>query len=84
MDTLRQIALAYRIAIRLLDEERAQDVAQDVAVLLLGWEWSRWSDDAVMRLAESLALAEISRAKRFVSLEDLPFEVAVEPEPDDD
>lgn len=84
MDTLRQIALAYRVAIRLLDEERAQDVAQDVAVLLLGWEWSRWSDDAVMRLAESLALAEISRTKRFVSLEDLPFEVAIEPEPDDD
>jgi len=84
MDTLRQIALAYRVAIRLLDEERAQDVAQDVAVLLLGWEWSRWSDDAVMRLAESLALAEISRTKRFVSLENLPFEVAIEPEPDDD
>jgi hypothetical protein len=84
MDTLRQIALAYKVATRLLDEDRAQDVAQDVAVLLLGWEWSRWSDDAVMRLAENLALVEISRTKRFVSLDDLPFEIAVELEPDED
>jgi hypothetical protein len=84
MDTLRQIALAYKVATRLLDEDRAQDVAQDVAVLLLGWEWSRWSDDAVMRLAENLALVEISRTRRFVSLDDLPFEIAVELEPDED
>ena len=68
----------------MLDEDRAQDVAQDVAVLLLGWEWSRWSDDAVMRLAENLALVEISRTRRFVSLDDLPFEIAVELEPDED
>lgn len=84
MDTLRQITLAYKVAIRLLDEDRAQDVAQDVAVLLLGWEWNQWSDDAVMRIAESLARIEISRTRRLVSLEELPFEIAIKPEPDED
>jgi hypothetical protein len=84
MDTLRQITLAYKVAIRLLDEDRAQDIAQDVAVLLLSWEWNQWSDDAVMRLAESLVSMEISRARRLVRIDDLPYEIAIWPEPDDD
>ena len=72
MDLLRQVDLARTVAAGILGDERARDVAQDVAVVLLEWGWQRWSDAAVGRLATDLAHAEERYAARHVWVHDDP------------
>ena len=74
MDLLRQVDLARTVAAGILGDERALDVAQDVAVVLLEWGWQRWSDAAVERLATDLAHAETGYAARHVWVHGVPHD----------
>jgi hypothetical protein len=68
MTLIRQVALARTVATRLVGRVRADDVAHDVAVVLLGWSWHEWGDPAVIKMAETLARAELEHEARHVPL----------------
>jgi len=70
MKLLRQVRLAQNTAVRLVGDIRAEDVAHDVAVILLGWEWQTWSDRAVVSLAQDFAEAELEHNARYVLMAD--------------
>lgn len=74
MPILRQVDLARAVAASILGDERARDVAQDVAAVLLEWGWYRWSDASVERLATDLARAEEEYAARHVWVHDVPHD----------
>lgn len=74
MDILRQVDLARTVAASILGDERAHDVAQDVAATLLEWGWYRWSDAAVVRLATDMAQAEVDYAEKHVWIHEVPHD----------
>ena len=68
MSLLRQVSLARSVALKLLGDSRADDVAHDVAVVLLEWPWQVWRDSAVESLATELANRELEHEARHVTL----------------
>lgn len=80
MDILRQVDLARTVAAGIVGDERARDVAQDVAATLLEWGWYRWSDASVARLATDLASAEAEYGARHVWIHEVPHDPT---DPDD-
>ena len=74
MDIIRQVDLARAVAASILGDERARDVAQDVAAVLLEWGWYRWSDASVERLATDYARAEADYAARHVWIHEVPHD----------
>jgi hypothetical protein len=67
MPILRQVNHAQIVARNILRDDRAHDVAQEVAVILLEWGWSHWTDATVERLATDLARAEEEYAALHIS-----------------
>lgn len=70
MKLLRQVRLAQNTAVPLVGDIGAEDVAHDVALILLGWEWQTWSDRAVVSLAQDFAEAEIEHNARYILMAD--------------
>ncbi|NBR00160.1 MAG: hypothetical protein EBT79_07585 [Actinobacteria bacterium] len=68
MSIVRQVELARIVAARMVGRVRADDVAHDVAVVLLEWPWYTWGDAAVSTMAEEFARAALEHEARHVPL----------------